>query len=58
MIIFKREPVFKEQVNGKINLMIKFLFGVLTGIILTIYFQEDLTNLINNFDKILNYLTN
>jgi len=38
--------------------MIKFLFGVLMGIILTIYFQEDLTNLINNFDKILNYLTN
>ena len=24
--------------------MIKFLFGVLMGIILTIYFQEDLTN--------------
>ena len=58
MIIFKKEPVFLKQVNGKINRMIKFLSGLLMGIILTIYFQEDLTNLIHNFDKILNYLTN
>jgi len=36
--------------------MIKFLSGVLFGVIMSIYFQEDITNVINNLDKILNYL--
>ena len=56
MIILKKEHDFKDLASGQIKEMIKFLLGVFIGIIMSVYFQEDLTNLINKLDKILNYL--
>ena len=58
MIILRKEHGYKDQANGQIKLMIKFLSGVLFGVIMSIYFQEDITNLVNNLDKLLNYLIN
>jgi len=36
--------------------MIRVLIGVIIGILITLYFQEDITNIFNNIDKILEYL--
>ena len=58
MIILKKELNYKDLVNGQIRLMIKFLSGALFGIIVSIYFQEDITNIVNNLDKIINYIVN
>mgnify|MGYP001267951905 CR=1 FL=1 len=58
MIILKKELNYKDLANGQIRLMIKFLSGALFGIIVSIYFQEDITNIVNNLDKIINYIVN
>ena len=58
MIILKKELNYKDLANGEIRLMIKFLSGALFGIIISIYFQEDITNIVNNLDKIINYIVN
>ena len=58
MIILRKEHDYKDLANGQIRLMIKFLSGALFGIIVSIYFQEDITNIVNNLDKIINYIVN
>ncbi len=58
MIILKKELNYKDLANGQIRLMIKFLSGALFGIIVSVYFQEDITNIVNNLDKIINYIVN
>ena len=58
MIILKKELNYKDLANGQIRLMIKFLSGALFGIIVSIYFQEDITSIVNNLDKIINYIVN
>tara|TARA_B100000029_G_scaffold486786_1_gene541482 strand:+ start:2102 stop:2224 length:123 start_codon:yes stop_codon:yes gene_type:complete len=36
--------------------MLRILIGVIIGILIALYFQEDITNIFNNIDKILEYL--
>ena len=36
--------------------MLRILIGVIIGILIALYFQEDITNIFDNIDKILEYL--
>ncbi len=36
--------------------MLRILIGVIIGILIALYFQEDITNIFNSIDKILEYL--